>query len=200
MGTESRQDGIMAASGDAPVSGCASKARWFVAIVNSRHEKKVAEQLKALGIECYVAVQREMRVWKNGRRKMVDRVVIPSVVFVRCVEKQRREIVAFSFILRFMVNRSVASGGLHNPVAVIADEQIRKLQFMLGQSDIPVNFVSARYRVHDNVRVIRGQLAGLEGEIMRNSDGTNTLTVGIPLLGGATVMIDPLDVELIAGA
>lgn len=181
-------------------TGGVPEARWYVAVVNSRHEKKVAEQLEALGIECYVAIQRELRVWRNGRHRMVDRVVIPSVVFVKCTEKQRREIVAFPFILRFMVNRSVDSGTMHKPVAVIADCQIRKLQFMLGQSDIPVNFVSAKYKVHDNVRVIRGQLAGLEGEIMRNSDGTSSLTVGIPLLGGATVMIDPLDVELIGGA
>ncbi|MDE6668691.1 MAG: UpxY family transcription antiterminator [Muribaculaceae bacterium] len=171
--------------------------KWFVAIVNSRHEKKVAENLQETGIKSYVATQKEMKVWKNGKRKTIDRVVIPSVVFVNCTEKERRQIVSLPFIYRFMVNRSAESGTLNKPVAVIPDLQIQKLQFMLGQSDLPVNFVPSAFKVKDNVRVIRGSLKGLYGQIMENSDGTHTLTVGIELLGGAAVKIDPYDVEKI---
>ena len=173
------------------------EAKWFVAIVNSRHEKKVAESLQESGITSYVATQKEMKVWKNGKRKTIDRVVIPSVVFVHCTEKERRQIVSLPFIYRFMVNRSADSGTLNKPVAVIPDLQIRKLQFMLGQSDFPVNFVPSAFKVKDNVRVIRGSLKGLYGQIMENSDGSHTLTVGIELLGGAAVKIDPYDVEKI---
>lgn len=173
------------------------EAKWFVAIVNSRHEKKVAENLQEAGIRSYVATQKEMKVWKNGKRKTVDRVVIPSVVFVNCTEKERRQIVGLPFIYRFMVNRSAESGTLNKPVAVIPDLQIQKLQFMLGQSDLPVNFVPSAFKVKDNVRVIRGSLKGLYGQIMENSDGTHTLTVGLELLGGAAVKIDPYDVEKI---
>lgn len=173
------------------------EAKWFVAIVNSRHEKKVAENLQETGISSYVATQKEMKVWKNGKRKTVDRVVIPSVVFVNCTEKERRQIVGLPFIYRFMVNRSAESGTLNKPIAVIPDLQIRKLQFMLGQSDLPVNFVPSAFKVKDNVRVIRGSLKGLYGQIMENSDGTHTLTVGLELLGGAAVKIDPYDVEKI---
>lgn len=173
------------------------EAKWFVAIVNSRHEKKVAENLQETGVSSYVATQKEMKVWKNGKRKTVDRVVIPSVVFVNCTEKERRQIVGLPFIYRFMVNRSAESGTLNKPIAVIPDLQIRKLQFMLGQSDLPVNFVPSAFKVKDNVRVIRGSLKGLYGQIMENSDGTHTLTVGLELLGGAAVKIDPYDVEKI---
>lgn len=35
-----------------------SNAKWFVAIVNSRHEKSVAEKLKNLGYTAYVATQK----------------------------------------------------------------------------------------------------------------------------------------------
>ena len=84
-----------------------------------------------------VATQEELHVWKNGRRKKIDRVVIPSVVFVKCDESTRRKIVAYPFICRFMVNRSAESGTLNKPVAVIPDQQISRLRFMLGQSEIP---------------------------------------------------------------
>lgn len=171
--------------------------KWFVAVVNARHEKAVAERLKESGIENYVAIQHETRLWKNGRRRMIDRVVIPSVVFVHCTEQQRRSIVSLPYIYRFMVNRCAAAGGLNRPVAVISDTEIEKLKFMLGQSDYIVDFVPTVFKVNDNVRVIRGSLCGLEGEIRENSDGGHTLIVSLPLLGGVTVFIEPQDVEKI---
>lgn len=172
-----------------------SEDKWFVAIVNSRHEKVVGEKLAEFGLETYVAIQKELHVWKNGRRKMIDRVVIPSTVFVRCSESQRRQIVNLPYINRFLVNRSADSGGLNKPVAVIGNKEIDILKFMLGQSDSPVEFVPTEFRVNDNVRVIRGNFRGLTGEIRENSDGTHVLVVGFPLLGGAKVFIQPLDVE-----
>lgn len=173
------------------------EAKWFVAIVNSRHEKSVAEKLQTTGIETYVAAQKEMRVWKNGRRKLIDRVVIPSMVFVKCTERQRIQIVNLSYINRFLVNRTADSGGLNKPVAVVGDAEIQKLKFMLGQSDTSVEFAPTEFRVHDNVRVIRGSLRGLEGEIRENSDGTHTLVISLSILGGATVHIQPQYVEKI---
>lgn len=171
--------------------------KWFVAIVNSRHERSVGDKLREINIETYVATQQEMHVWANGRRKMVDRVVIPSVVFVRCTEQERRHIVTLPYINRFMVNRSRRSGSLSRPVAVVGDAEIEKLKFMLGQSDSPVDFAPTEFHVNDSVRVIRGNLRGLQGEIRRNSDGTHTLVVCLAMLGGATVFINPRDVEKI---
>lgn len=172
-------------------------AKWFVAMVNCHHEKAVSDKLKTLNVENYVATQREMRVWNNGRRRVIDRVVIPSMVFIKCSEKQRRSLVSLPYINRFMVNRSVDSNGLNKPVAVISDEEIGKLKFMLGQSDYHVDFIPTAFRINDNVRVVRGRFMGLEGEIRRNSDGSHTLTVSLSLLGGATVLINPHDVEKI---
>lgn len=171
--------------------------RWFIAIVNSRQEKKVADNLQELGYESYVASQKELCVWKNGRRKIVDRVVIPSIVFVKCSDRERLRIVNLPFINRFMVNRIADTGGFNKPVAVVGDKEIKKLKFMLGQSDQPVEFEPTIFRVKDNVRVIRGNLCGLEGEIRKESDGTSKLIVSLPHLGGATLIIDPKDVEKI---
>lgn len=174
------------------------EVKWFVAIVNSRHEKAVAEKLCAIGAESYVATQKEMRVWNNGKRKMIDRVVIPSMVFIHCTEVERRNIVKFPYINRFLVNRTADSGTMNKPVAMIPERQMQRLMFMLGHSDTPVNFVPTLYHINDNVRVIRGPLRGLEGEITENSDGTHSLAIGLSLLGGAVVKIEPYDVERIA--
>lgn len=186
-------------SGPAGVDGAVGVPdfKWFVAIVNPRHEKSVSEKLKAAGLDSYVATQSEMHLWKNGRRKLVDRVIIPSIVFVRCTERQRREIVKQPYILRFMVNRCRESGSLNRPVAEIPDSQIRQLQFMLGHADAPVEFVPSVFLKNDKVRVIRGNLKGLEGVVISNSDGTHSLTISISILGIAKVIIEPNDIEKI---
>ncbi len=171
--------------------------KWFVALVSPRHEKSVSEKLQGLGIESYVAVQNELHVWKDGRRKMVARVVIPSMVFVSCTEKQRREIVRLPYILRFLVDHCSASGGLNKPVAEIPDRQIRQLQFMLGHADTPVEFVPSVFHKKDNVRVIRGSFRGLEGQVIDEPDGTHSLTISLSVLGMAKVKIDAADLEKI---
>lgn len=197
MNAEGTTECVTAVSAGVDDAVGVSGVKWFVAVVNARHEKVVAKRLKESGVENYVAIQHEARVWKNGRRRMVGRVVIPSVVFVHCTERQRRSIVSLPYIYRFMVNRCAVGNGFNSPVAVISDAEIEKLKFMLGQSDYTVGFVPAVFKADDNVRVIRGSLCGLEGEIREDSDGGHTLIVCLPLLGGVTVFIDPQDVEKI---
>lgn len=169
--------------------------KWFVAIVNSRHEKNVANKLQQLGIETYVATQKEIHIWANGRRRNIDRVVIPTMVFVRCSEQERRLIINLPYINRFLVNHSANTGSLNKPAATIRNDEIEKLKFMLGHSETPVEFIPRVFHVNDDVRVIRGNLRGLEGKIRENSDGTHTLVVSLSLLGGAIVFINPQDVE-----
>ena len=58
--------------------------QWLVAYVQSCLEKKTAQRLAAMGIECYLPVQSEIRQWSD-RRKRVDRLVIPMMIFVQQV-------------------------------------------------------------------------------------------------------------------
>lgn len=173
-----------------------SDRKWYVAIVGNNREKSAAEKLEALGFESFVASQEELRVWKNGRRKTVDRVLLSATVFVRCTESERRRIVVnLPYINRFMTDRAAKSdASLNRPLAVVPDSQMAALRFMLGQSDNPVTF-SGDYVSGQNVRVVRGNLRGLEGEIVSLADGSSQLVIVIDALGCAKVHINPIDVE-----
>lgn len=171
------------------------KAQWFVAIVNHNSEKTVYDKLTNQNFECFIATQQELRVWRNGRKSKVDRVVIPSTVFIKCTEKERRQIVTLPYINRFMTNRAGSNGELmHKPLAVIPDIQIKTLKFMLCQSDTPV-IMSGNYQKGDKVRVVRGKLKGVEGEVLDMPDGTKDLVVKIDFFGCARLSIDPLNLE-----
>lgn len=172
--------------------------RWYVAIVGNNTEKSALERLERLHYEAYVAKQAVLRVWKNGRKAMVDRVVIPSMVFVKCTEKERREIVALPFINRFLTNKAASSApGMTKPLAVIPQRQIDILRFMLGQSDVPVDFVDTPFRRHDRIKIVRGSLKGVEGEVLQVHDGKSEVIVRIEMLGSARMAIDSVNLQLV---
>ena len=170
--------------------------KWFVAIVSNNTEKSVEDRLSKLGYETYVAKQKVVRIWKNGRKAKIDKVLLSSMVFVKCTEQQRKQIVILPYIKRFLTNKALTSkDSLAKPLAVIPQDQIDTLKFMLGQSDFPVTFVDTPYKIHDRIVVIRGNLKGLEGEILETVDGKSKLIARIDILGSASVTIDSIDIK-----
>lgn len=178
--------------------GVPDDKKWFVAIVTCRHEKKSAESLSKLQIENYVPVQALIRENANGRKRKVDHVVIPCVVFVHCTETERRQIVTLPFVNRFMTNKSGTSvNGITKPIAVVSDKEIEQLKFMLGQSDVPIAFTETRFNLGQKVRVIRGGLNGLEGKVIELHPGKSELIVALDLFGCARLSIDTVNLELV---
>ena len=173
------------------------KRNWYVAVVNHNSEKLYAEKLAKLGYDSYVASQEEYRVWRNGKRKKIDRVVIPSMIFVRCSEKERQSIVRLPFIFRFLTNRAGELNQFGKPVAIIPDNQIAMLKFMLGNSTAPVEFVDRVYSSGDKVRVARGGLRGLVGVVICSNADEAKLYVEFPIFGYAKVSISTCDLELL---
>ena len=64
------------------------RRQWLVAYVQSCLEKKTAERLKTMGVEYYLPIQSEIRQWSD-RRKKVDRLVIPMMIFVHVTPQER---------------------------------------------------------------------------------------------------------------
>lgn len=171
-------------------------AKWFVAIVNNRSEKAYGEKLSKIGVENYVPTQTTLRVWKNGKKAKVERVVIPAIIFVRCTEEERREIVKLPYIFRFMTNKAGASGNsMNKPIAVVSDSEIEQLRFMLGQSDVAVTITEHVHKPGDKVRIIRGSLAGLEGEVFGLDANKSEVIVALECFGCAKLTIDTVNLE-----
>lgn len=198
MSILSENESIATVSEDVDGAGGVSGRHWFVAIVNHNCERKTADVLSSRGYETYVASQPEYRVWRNGRRRLIDRVVIPSMLFVRCSEHDRLRALSVPGIFRFLSNRAGSLNIYGKPVAIIPDVEIRRLQFILGQSDVPVEFVGHEYSGGERVRVSRGSLAGLEGVVLRAETGSRELIVSLNLLGSAKVRISVDDLEPLA--
>lgn len=172
---------------------------WYVAVVNNNSERSMAGKLtdERMGgaYECYVPSQKEKRVWKNGRKKEVDRVLLPAMLFVKCTEKKRIEAQYLGYVKNFLKDHTKGKNGRY-PVAVIPDDQIRQLKMMLAKSTAPVTIENVHFRLGDFVRVTSGPLTGVEGNIVVEPKGTY-LVIAIDTLGYAKVQINQREVEKI---
>lgn len=181
---------------------------WYIAVVNNNSEKLCCERLLARiasqpdsekDYEVYVAAQKEMRTWRNGRRKLVERIIFPTLVFIRCTDLMRRkEIVFLPYIKRFMVNIAGSPENGHRPVAVIPDQQMRSLMRMVSDAESDVTIDPRPLRRGEKVRVNGGKLMGLEGYVLQCPDNSTSLVIDIGILGSAKVnisrdLLDPIE-------
>lgn len=174
-----------------------SSKHWFVAIVNNNTERQCSVKLGKLGYECYIPIQTETRIWRNGRKKDINRIIFPAMIFIHVTEGERKQIVTFPFIKRFMTNGAGKKAEIQkSPIAIIPDEQLETLRFMLDNSDAPVTIESAPMHLGDQVRIIRGKLQGLEGNIIYCKDGSVCIVIQIDLFGCAKIKIDKDYLEL----
>lgn len=164
---------------------------WYAALVRMNSERSVAKQLEALGIESFVATQTEIHDWSD-RRKRIERVVIPMIVFV-CIEESRcSELTRLSFVRLLM-----GYPGSFKP-SPIPDEQIEKLRRMVGGAEGPVRFEEAPLEKGETVKITRGKLRGFVGELVRTPDAHSKLIVRLGCLGCASIELPSAHVERLA--
>lgn len=163
---------------------------WIAAYTRPKSEKKAAVELAKSDIETYVPIQIQIREWSD-RRKKVEVVVIPMILFAKVAVEDILTVKKHPLIINVLTYPG------QKEAAFIPENQIDSLKFMLNQSDVPVLFEKTEYKQLDKVRIIRGNLQGLEGRIYRTNGGMTKLMVSINFLGGAIVTINPSDIEIV---
>jgi len=101
---------------------------WFVIYTKPNAEKKFAERLEKAGFEVYLPLYKELKQWSD-RKKMIQKPLISSVVFVHCSEAQLRDIypiAGFSRVLRYL-----------GKVAIVKTQEILNLQILLQEGSLP---------------------------------------------------------------
>lgn len=166
------------------------KTNWYAFYVRMHHEKKTAEKLAQMEVEYYLPVQEVVRQWSD-RKKKIQMVVIPMMIFVRTDEVNR---------IRLMQILPSVTGTLtdrctHRP-AIIRDEEMERFRFMLDFSEEAVTFMSEPMLPGEKVQVVKGPLKGLTGELV-DLHGKKRVSVRIENLGYAAVDIPAGFVEKI---
>ena len=168
-----------------------NELHWYIACTRSCQDKNVAAALSAKGYEVYVPVRREVRQWSD-RKKVVESLLTPRIVFVRCTELDRRRSVEEIPYLTHYLSEYPGTG----KPARVPDDQMSAFMAMVDSVNGEVTVLNRQLRPGDMVRVKEGALEGRIVELV-NVDGRDCLAVRLPLLGTACIQIERKSVELL---
>jgi transcription antitermination factor NusG len=176
-----------------PVDGTddreARSLHWYAARTQMNCERKAVNVIKDVISESYIPVQEEIHQWSD-RKKKVQRLVIPMIAFVKMDKTEAMKLHSHSCFLGLLKNP-----GADRPTD-IPEEQILTLKFMLENSESPVSIETMPLRVGDKVKIVKGGLKGLEGNVLMHKDGTSSVVVKLDVLGCARVNIDASELEI----
>jgi hypothetical protein len=177
-------------SGNVTDDAVACDKFWAAALTLMNAEKQTAKSLNKENIETFVATKKEKHKWSD-RIKVIERLIIPMVVFVHITEEDLPQ-------LRNNKNiRKILSYPGDKIPTRIPDEQIERFKFMLDHSEEPVLLDNRNLTVGENIRVIKGPLYGLCGFLLKSYEGESFISISIDGLGMAKTNIDINCVERI---
>ena len=151
-------------------------AQWFAFYTAPRAEKKVHKRLQEAGFESYLPLIKTLQQWSD-RKKMVEKVLISSYIFVRVPEYQIREVVAIDGVSAYV--------RFEGKPAAIPDYQIDNLRILVN-SDEKIEISGEKFVVGDDVEVTHGSFRGIRGQLVKIRNNNKVL-----------VRIDKLDLNIV---
>ena len=96
--------------------------KWFVLYTKPKHELKVQKNLLSIDIESFCPTMVSNRIWSD-RIKKVKEVLIKSIVFVKCTDKERNSVFDVPSTVRYLFYCNKAAVVLENEI-----EFLKKLE------------------------------------------------------------------------
>lgn len=133
---------------------------WYVIYTKPKWEKKVAEKLSQIGIECYCPLIIQMKEWSD-RKKKVEVPLFNSYVFVQLKEIDRNAVFQISGVVRYLF-------WLGKP-AIVREEEINSIKTSLKApniSDISVTSI----QVGDRIKIEAGAFSNQDAIVQEVSN------------------------------
>jgi len=134
---------------------------WFAAKVRYQTEKKIKVWFEEQSIEHYIPV-RKIMVEKDGKRVEKEKILIPGLLFIHTDYQKALSLSAESRI-KMVYMRNLENHRL----LVVPDKQMQDFMFLLDFSETTIQIENTSLRQGDRVRVVKGEFAGIEGELIR---------------------------------
>jgi transcription antitermination factor NusG len=158
--------------------------QWYAIQTRSRHEKRVAEQLRARSIESFLPVHRCRHKWRNGVLADLELPLFPGYLFARPAIGERNLLLQLPGIIGF-----AASTAHPTPVPDDDIDALRKIAGSLGAEPHPF------LNVGDRVRIVAGPLSGWEGILIRRKQELRLVLSIQIIMRSISVEVSELDIE-----
>ena len=166
-----------------PVTFSAEQQRfWFAARVKHCQEFAVRNALQKFGIECYIPTRPVIRELRN-RRMQVEVPVIRNLIFVHAAKAEACAAANYYGIPLYYVR------DLHTrSMLVVPDKQMEDFMLVMRVMQQQVAIGECPLAVGCKVLVVKGELCGVEGELVGEGNRTH-VRIRIPQILSATVRI-----------
>ena len=139
---------------------------WYVVYTKPKWEKKVAEKLTQIGIECYCPIITQVKQWSD-RKKKIEVPLFNSYVFVQLKEGDRNSVFQIAGVVRYLF-------WLGKP-AIVRDEEIKSIKDSLKASNIAEVSVSS-IQVGDRIKLESGAFSN-QSAIVQEVSNTHCILV-----------------------
>ena len=134
--------------------------RWYVLYTRPNLEKPVNKNLKAMGFNSYLPLQKELRHW-NDRNVWIETPLFRSYVFIKIKFKEKD--------LAFKVNGILKYTRIGSEFAILSEQEINRIkQICLYEGKISIDF--EKLEVGKEVEICEGVLKGLRGYLLETND------------------------------
>jgi transcription antitermination factor NusG len=169
-----------------PLLSCdtSHEASWFAVYTSSRHEKRVAKQLRERGLESFLPLVEKQHHWTKRATVRVELPLFSNYLFVRIAPRQRVAVLQVPGVLAI-----VGRGHTPSPLPDAEMEMLRT-SIELGRVE-PHPYLATGERV----RIQAGPMAGMEGILQRRKNELRLILSLDLIQRSVAVEIDAHDVE-----
>lgn len=150
-----------------------NQKQWFAARTRANQELSLRDSLKKRDVTHYLPTHIVIRRVKD-RVKRVEVPIVNNLIFVRATKQQAFALVK-DHALKLHYIRDSETGSL----LVVPDKQMEDFMFVMDLSPTAVRCCESACAPGDKVRIIKGQLSGVEGEMVR-VEGKTHVVIRIP--------------------
>ncbi len=135
-------------------------SRWYAIYTRSRYEKRTHALLNRNGIDAYLPLVKKWRIWSD-RKKRVDMPLLPSYLFIHT--DQGNPHTYFNILNTPGVVRFITFEGKPVPIPEAQIEALKRL----NDEGIDMDCLDETPPPGTPVKVIRGSMKGLTGEVIQ---------------------------------
>ncbi|MEP6806605.1 MAG: UpxY family transcription antiterminator [Flavobacterium sp.] len=133
---------------------------WYVVYTKPKWEKKVAEKLTEIGIECYCPLITQIKEWSD-RKKKVEVPLFNSYVFVQLEDINRNSVFQISGVVRYLF-------WLGKP-AIVKDSEIDIIKTSLKAPNI-IDISVTSIQVGDRIKLEAGAFTNQDAIVQEISN------------------------------
>ncbi len=159
--------------------------QWFAVFTTPRHEKCVAAYFEQRQLEGFLPTYQAVHRWRNGQNAHVALPLFPGYLFVRIDRCERIRVLEVPGVLAIL--------GTRREMTALSEAEIEWLRSGVRQQNLePHPYLVAGERV----RIRTGAMEGLEGILVRRSNGMRVVLTLELIRQSVAVELSADDIEL----